>query len=85
CFVDASVFSRQNIREYLALYRTVIIVLPFNDNPQLSVDFYQMFSINRFELQELVRRQRLKFTITQNIVRYSIDLITTILDVDPSA
>lgn len=85
CFVDASVFSRQNIREYLALYRTVIIALPFNDNPQLSVDFYQMFSINRFELQELVRRQRLKFTITQNIVRYSIDLITTILDVDPSA
>lgn len=85
CFVDASVFSRQNIREYLALYRTVIIALPFNDNPQLSVDFYQMFSINRFELQELIRRQRVKFTITQNLERYDIDLITTILDVDPSA
>lgn len=85
CFVDASVFSRQNIREYLALYHTVIIALPFNDNPKLSVDFYQMFSINRFELEELVRRQRLKFTITQNIKRYSIELITTILDVDPSA
>lgn len=85
CFVDASVFSRQNIREYLALYRTVIIALPFNDNPKLSVNFYQMFSINRFELQELIRRQRLKFTITQNLERYDIELIATILDVDPCA
>lgn len=85
CFIDASVFSRQNIREYLALYRTVIIALPFNDSPKLSVDFYQMFSLNSFELQELVRRQRLKFTITQNLERYPIELITTILEVDPSA
>lgn len=85
CFVDARIFSKQNIREYMALYRTVIIALPLNKNPKLSVDFYQMFSISRIELQELVRRQRLKFTITQNIECYSIELITTILDVDPSA
>ena len=85
CFVDGSLFQRQNIREYLVLYRTVIIALPFNDTPQLAVDFYQMFCLTHFELKELIQRGRLKFVLTQNLKRYSIELIRTIINVDSNA
>lgn len=85
CFVDASVFIRNNIREYLSLYKIIIIALPFNDCASKNNDFYSMFSITKFELQELIRRGRLKFVLTQNLKRYSMDLLADIVEVDPDA
>lgn len=85
CFVDASVFTRSNIREYLSLYKTIIIALPFNDRESKKHDFYSMFSITKFEMQELIKRGRLRFVITQNLKRYSMDLLADIMDADPDA
>lgn len=85
CFIDASVFARSNIREYLSLYKIIIIALPFNDRVSKKHDFYSMFSITKFEMQELTRRGRLRFIITQNLKRYSVDLLADIIEAEPNA
>ncbi|WP_240800938.1 hypothetical protein [Vibrio sp. Hep-1b-8] len=64
CFVDASVFLRQNLRVYLTLYEQVIIALPLNKDAQ---HFYNMFMLNRYEFQELVARGRLLFVAPDSL------------------
>ena len=82
CFVDASVFPRQNLRVYLTLYEQVIIALPLKIEAEY---FYKMFKISRYELQELVARGRLLFAAPQNLVRYSQELLLDIIAVNPNA
>ncbi|WP_412706112.1 hypothetical protein Aerorivi_00982 [Aeromonas rivipollensis] len=82
CFVDASAFSRLNIRVYLTLYEQLIIALPLE---QPSEYFYEMFKIYKFELQELIRRGRVLFVAPQNLARYSQSLLHDIISVDPNA
>jgi len=82
CFVDASVFSRLNIRVYLTLYEQVVIALPLD---QPAEHFYEMFKIKRFELCELVRRGRLLFVVPQNLARYSQSLLLDIISINPNA
>jgi hypothetical protein len=82
CFVDASVFSRQNLRVYLTLYEQVIIALPLNED---SDHFYQMFKLRTFELRELISRGRLLFVAPQNLARYSQELLLDIISVNPNA
>ncbi|HEI9782737.1 hypothetical protein [Serratia bockelmannii] len=81
CFVDASVFPRNNIREYLSLYDTVIIAIPLADRPD-NQNFYEIFKINRIELLELVRRGRIKFVAFQNLQRYDSKFLADVLSVD---
>lgn len=81
CFVDASVFPRNNIREYISLYDTVIIAIPLIDNPR-SQSFYDTFKINKIELLELVRRGRIKFIAFQNLQRYDSNFLADVLSVD---
>ena len=81
CFVDASVFERQNLRVYLSLYEQVIIALPLTE----SENFYRVFQINKNELSELIRRGRLLFTAPQNLSRYSKRLLLDILSVNPNS
>lgn len=81
CFVDASVFPRNNIREYISLYDTVIIAIPLADGANAH-DFYEIFKINRIELLELVRRGRIKFVAFQNIQRYDTAFLADVLSVD---
>ncbi len=80
CFVDASVFQRQNLRVYLSLYETVIIALPF----QQQYDFYSIFQVTKVELRELIIRKRLLFVVPQNLDRYDKKLIDDILSTDPN-
>ncbi|HIF9499006.1 TPA: hypothetical protein ACX6SJ_003498 [Photobacterium damselae] len=82
CFVDASVFPRQNLRVYLTLYEQVVIALPLQIEAEY---FYRMFKINRYELQELVARGRLLFAIPQNLARYPQELLLDIISVNPNA
>lgn len=82
CFVDASVFPRQNLRVYLTLYEQIIIALPLNKDAQ---HFYNMFELNRYEFQELVARGRLLFVAPQNLARYSQELLSDILMVAPDS
>ncbi|ELM3750735.1 hypothetical protein H4N55_06325 [Aeromonas veronii] len=82
CFVDASVFSRLNIRVYLTLYEQVVIALPLE---QSNEHFYEMFKINRFELRELIFRGRLLFVVPQNLARYSQSLLLDIISVNPNS
>lgn len=82
CFVDASVFPRQNLRVYLTLYEQVVIALPLQVEDEY---FYKMFNINRHELRELVARGRLLFVVPQNLSRYSQNLLLDIISVDPNA
>ncbi|MBL4828405.1 MAG: hypothetical protein JKY55_00700, partial [Aliivibrio sp.] len=82
CFVDASVFPRQNLRVYLTLYEQVIIALPLKIEAEY---FYKMFKINRYELKELVARGRLLFTAPQNLTRYSQEILLDIISVNPNA
>ncbi|MFD2631156.1 hypothetical protein [Idiomarina piscisalsi] len=82
CFVDASVFPRQNLRVYLTLYEQVVIALPLQAEDE---HFYKMFNINRHELRELVARGRLLFVVPQNLSRYSQSLLLDIISVDPNA
>ncbi len=81
CFVDATVFQRNNIREYISLYDTVIIALPITDGPGYR-DFYETFQLKRTELLELVRRGRVKFVVYQNLHRYHSELLADVLSVD---
>ncbi|NRF28640.1 hypothetical protein [Vibrio coralliilyticus] len=82
CFVDASVFPRQNIRIYLTLYEQVVIALPLNNEAEY---FYRMFKFNKYELKELVARGRLLFVAPQNLTRYSQELLLDIISVNPNA
>lgn len=82
CFVDASIFPRNNIREYVSLYDTVIIAIPLNDTSN-SQNFYDIFKINKIELLELVRRGRIKFVAYQNLQRYDSTFLADVLSVDP--
>jgi hypothetical protein len=82
CFVDASVFSRQNLRVYITLYEQVVIALPLKNEAE---HFYQMFKINRYELKELIARNRILFVAPQNLTRYSQDLLLDIISVNPNA
>ncbi|MFV8808873.1 hypothetical protein ACNSPD_02145, partial [Yersinia enterocolitica] len=82
CFVDASVFPRNNIREYISLYDTVIIALPLIDTSNTN-NFHDIFKINRIELLELVRRGRIKFVAFQNLQRYDSTFLADVLSVDP--
>ncbi|MCS0341496.1 hypothetical protein [Vibrio diabolicus] len=82
CFVDASVFPRQNIRVYLTLYEQVVIALPLKSEAE---DFYRMFKINKYEFKELVARGRLLFAAPQNLTRYSQELLLDIISVNPNA
>ncbi|EDG6626534.1 hypothetical protein B9C68_24525, partial [Salmonella enterica subsp. enterica serovar Typhimurium] len=82
CFVDASVFPRNNIREYISLYDTVIIAIPLADSPN-SQSFYDIFKISKIELLELVRRGRIKFVAFQNLQRYDSNFLADVLSVDP--
>jgi len=81
CFVDASVFERQNLRVYLSLYEQVIIALPLAEPEK----FYRIFQINKNELSELIRRGRLLFTAAQNLSRYPKKLLLDILSVNPNS
>jgi len=81
CFVDASVFPRNNIREYLSLYQIVIIAIPIIDTPR-SENFYEIFKITRTELLELVKRGRVKFVAYQNLERYNSKFLADVLSVD---
>ncbi|MGP2409210.1 hypothetical protein V2A84_06215 [Yersinia sp. 2553 StPb PI] len=82
CFVDASVFPRNNIREYISLYDTVIIAIPLIDTSNTN-NFHDIFKINRIELLELVRRGRIKFVAFQNLQRYDSTFLADVLSVDP--
>lgn len=82
CFVDASVFPRQNLRVYLTLYEQVIIALPLDKGTEY---FYEMFKLGQYEFQELVARGRLLFVAPQNIHRYSQELLADILMVAPDS
>lgn len=82
CFVDASVFHRQNLRVYLTLYEQIIIALPLKRD---SKYFYQMFRIKLFELRELIARGRLLFVAPQNLTRYSQNLLLEIISVNPNS
>ncbi|ELR67196.1 hypothetical protein C942_02704 [Photobacterium marinum] len=84
CFVDASVFPRQNLRNYLTLYRQVIIALPMSGMSN-SNSFFNSFQISKFEMQELISRGRLRFVVPQSIVRYDNQLMSDILSVDRNA
>jgi len=81
CFVDASVFPRNNIREYISLYDTVIIAIPLIDAHR-NQSFYDIFKINKIELLELVRRGRIKFVAFQNLQRYDSAFLADVLSVD---
>jgi len=81
CFVDASVFPRNNIREYLSLYDTVIIAIPLMDAPNAQ-SFYEIFKINKIELLELVHRGKIKFVAFQNLQRYDSNFLADVLSVD---
>ncbi|WP_252515152.1 hypothetical protein [Candidatus Pantoea bituminis] len=81
CFVDATVFQRNNIREYLSLYEIVIIAVPITDAPNYQ-SFYETFRLTRSELLELVRRGRVKFVAFQNIHRYDTDFLADVLSTD---
>ncbi|WP_299697407.1 hypothetical protein [uncultured Vibrio sp.] len=82
CFVDASVFPRQNLRVYLTLYEQVIIALPLNKDAE---HFYKMFKLGKHEFRELVARGRLLFVAPQNLHRYSQELLADILMVAPDS
>lgn len=82
CFIDASVFTRQNLRIYLSIYEQAIIALPFKKGDE--TDFYKMFKVNKKELQELILRGRLLFVIPQNLHRYPKDILTEITSIDPN-
>ncbi|MEF1289785.1 hypothetical protein [Vibrio sp. M260118] len=82
CFVDASVFPRQNLRVYLTLYEQVIIALPLDKGAEY---FYEMFKLGKYEFQELVARGRLLFVVPQNLHRYSQELLVDILMVAPDS
>lgn len=83
CFIDASVFRRENLRVYLSLYEKIIIALPLADS-ELATSFYDSFKINNFELKELIQRGRLLFVAYQNLHRYDKDLLNDILSTDPN-
>ncbi|HIF9459158.1 TPA: hypothetical protein ACX6SN_003836 [Photobacterium damselae] len=82
CFVDASIFPRQNIRVYLTLYEQVVIALPLNIDAEY---FYNMFKINKYEFKELIARGRLLFVAPQNIIRYSQEILLDIISINPEA
>ncbi|WP_131826067.1 hypothetical protein [Salinivibrio sp. MA351] len=82
CFIDASVFPRDNLRIYLSLYEIVIIALPFNMEPE---QFYTMLRIEAFEFKELIKRKRLLFVIPQNLSRYSQRLLLEIINTRPES
>jgi len=82
CFVDASVFFRQNLRVYLTLYQQVVIALPLKSEAE---HFYQMFKINKYEFKELIARDRILFAAPQNLARYSQELLLDIISVNPNA
>ncbi|WP_159565216.1 hypothetical protein [Budvicia diplopodorum] len=81
CFIDATVFIRNNIREYLSLYDTIIIAIPLSESHHEN-NFYDMFKINRIELLELVKRGRVKFVAYQNINRYDLNFLADVLSID---
>ncbi|WP_077927965.1 hypothetical protein [Wohlfahrtiimonas populi] len=83
CFIDASVFIRQNLRVYLSIYEQVIIALPFNRTD--DHDFYNMFKLKEHELTTLIQRGRLIFVIPQNLNRYPEKIIRTILEANSNA
>ncbi len=82
CFVDASVFPRQNIRQYMSLYERIIIAIPFKDR---FSEFFNNFQFKKYELIELIKRGRIQFVIPQNIVRYDVSFISEILEVNPKS
>lgn len=82
CFVDASIFPRQNLRVYLTLYEQVIIALPLNDDHEY---FYKIFKLDSYEFFQLINRGRLLFVAPQNLSRYSQKLLLDIISVNPAS
>jgi hypothetical protein len=84
CFVNASVFPRENIRNYLALYRQVVIAPPLA-GMRKGKDFSKQFRVKKYEYEELIRRGRICLVFPQNLHRYDKKVVESVAEINPSA
>lgn len=71
-----------DIRNHLFLFQTVYLTLPFEKNIE---DWLKQMKIEKNEFLELIKRNRIKVTLTQPEFRYDLNFINEIYEVDPNA
>lgn len=80
CFVDATVFTPDNIRTYLSLYDTVYLALPLSEAFDRNC---AALGVTPAELQQLVQHGRLKIVLPQSVDRYPEKLLSAIAEAAP--
>jgi len=80
CLVNASVFPREDIRNYLCLYDTVHLVLPLVD---FQVEALDALGMTQDELVELVCLGRVRLLLPQAVDRYDSRLLAQVTEASP--
>jgi len=82
CLVNASAFQPQNIRLYLPLYQTVIIVMPLDG---WFDDALHGLHVTEDELVRLARLGRVRFVAPQSVDRYRLRFLSRLLVESPGS
>lgn len=81
-FVDYSVFQNIDLRNFIFLYQTVYVALPFRE---YFDDWLRRSNISRQDLVEVIERGRIKIVLVQPEYRYDIGFINEIYHTRPDA
>ncbi|WP_026485639.1 hypothetical protein [Caldanaerobius polysaccharolyticus] len=82
CFLDATVFPQENIRNFIPIYENIIIALPirgYEDN------FLSSLRIDLNDLIDLANMGKVSFVLPQSIDRYSLNMIEPLVEAAPNS
>lgn len=82
CFLDATVFPQENIRNFLPMYENIIIALPINGYDD---NFLFSLKIDLNDLIDLANIGRVSFVLPQSIDRYSLNMIEPLVEAVPDS
>lgn len=81
CLIDCSMYGAHNIRNYLTMFKTIILVSPTKFSYEKA---FSSLGISESELIELVRMGKVKILFPQSIEFYDLRLLEELNDVAPN-
>jgi len=77
CLIDVSVYSAHNIRNYLSMYKNIILVAPIHQEHQKVLS---SLGVSQSELIELIKIGRIKLLLPHSIERYNLRFLEEVAD-----
>jgi hypothetical protein len=82
CVVPAAVFPACNIRNYLSIYREVVLVAPLAEK---SAEILHSLRCEEADIVQLAESGRLRILLPQSIGRYDLKFLSSVTEVAPDA